>query len=230
MDRVFILGTTKYSFMIHRFIEQEKKYSVLGHTVNKSYMNSAQNECINRNVQLFALEDLSSIVESDEDVKIINTLGYTDMNRIRQKVFDACKEMGYKMLNYISEKAIVMSEIAGEGNIVFPGAYIGTDVVLGNDNVIYSGVVLTHDISIENHNFFAANVSVGGEVHIGNNCFIGMGATIRNRLEVNDYSLIGAATYLSHSTKYAEVLVPNKAITLEKSSFEISLTPNSKKG
>ena len=38
MKDIFILGATKYSFMIQRFIEQEKQYRVLGYTVNEAYI------------------------------------------------------------------------------------------------------------------------------------------------------------------------------------------------
>lgn len=225
MKEIFILGATKYSFMIHTFIEQEKTYRIIGHTVNEKYIESAKLECKNRNISLYPLERLSEMATSDNIIYILNTLGYTNMNRTREMLSIQCEKLGYRLINYISSRAIVLSEITGNGNIVFPGAYIGTGVSVGNNNVFYAGTVMTHDITIGNNNFFAANVTSGGEVTIGNNCFIGMGATLRNRICLSDYSLVGAASYLSHNTKKMEVVVPEKSITLTKNSFQICLTP-----
>lgn len=227
MKDIFILGATKYSFMIQRFIEQEKQYRVLGYTVNESYIQNVQSECDKRNMKLYALENLKEYSKKNMPIWILNTIGYTDMNRTREKLYIQCQQLGYHFVNFISDRAIVMSEIEGEGNIIFPGAYIGTDVSIGNNNVFYAGVVVTHDIAIGNNNFVAANVTVGGEVEIGNNCFIGMGSTLRNRIKVANYSLIGASCYLSRNTHEKEVIVPAKSVTLEKNSFEVGLTPKS---
>ncbi len=227
MKDIFILGATKYSFMIQRFIEQEKQYRVLGYTVNEAYIQDVKSECDKRGVKLYALENLKRYCSPNMPIWILNTVGYTDMNRTRERLSIQCQQLGYQFVNFISDRAIVLSEIEGEGNIVFPGAYIGTDVSIGNNNVFYTGVVMTHDIAIGNNNFVAANVTVGGEVEIGNNCFIGMGSTLRNRIKVANYSLIGASCYLSHNTHEREVVVPAKSLTLEKNSFEVRLTPKS---
>ena len=229
MKSIFVLGATKYSFMIHSFINQEGQYNVLGHAVNEAFIKDVQNECDRRNISLYSLESLFEIVGSKNKVYILNTIGYTNMNRTRQKLSDFCISLGYELINFISNRAIVLSDFNNYGNIVFPGAYVGTDVQIGNNNVFYSGSVMTHDISIGDNNFFAANTTIGGEVHIGNNCFLGMSSTIKNRVVLKDYTLIGAAAYLSHSTKEREVVVPEKSISLNKNSFEISLTPKTKR-
>ncbi|HOO07211.1 MAG TPA: hypothetical protein PLH83_12105 [Ruminococcus sp.] len=225
MRKIFILGATKYSFMIHELICQEKQYEIVGHSVNEKYLEECRPLCDEAGVELFPLENLSQYADENGVVYVLNTLGYTNMNRTRQKIQAECLSLGYQSVNYISDRAIVLSKLKGTGNIVFPGAYIGTNISIGDCNVIYAGCVLTHDIQIESFNFVAANVTIGGEVHIGNNCFLGMGATLKNRINVSDFSLIGASAYLAHSTKKCEVVVPEKSVTLSKSSFEISLTP-----
>lgn len=225
MKRIFILGTTKYAFMIHSMIEQEQQYEVLGHTVSKSQIEKNKGICDSKGVQLCLFKSLNDYVDINESILVLNAIGYTNMNRTRQKMYDECLNLGYQPVNFISKRAIVLSEVSGVGNIIFPGAYIGTNVVIGNNNVFYAGSVMTHDIVIIDHNFIAANVTSGGEVKIGCNCFIGMGAVLRNRISIADYSLIGADAYVSHSTEEEEVIVPAKSISLDKSSFEMSLTP-----
>ena len=228
MDKLFILGTTEYSFMIHRMIEKEGQFDILGHAVSKSQFAYNLGLCSKRGVKLYEFENLKENVEFGDPVNVLNTIGYSKMNQIREKMYNECIELGYHPVNYISHQSICLSKIEGSGNIIFPGAYIGTNVSVDNNNVFYSGTVITHDIKIGSHNFFAANSTVGGMVLVGNNCFIGMGAVIRNRLVVSDSTLVGAGGYLDMDTEKEDVIVPPKSIKLRKKSSEVNLTPRRK--
>lgn len=225
MDRIFILGTTKYSFMLHSMIEEERQYQIIGHTVSRNFFKSNYRICHDNKVKLYPFEDLKKYIDINEKVKVLNTIGYTEMNQVRKRLFDECEKLGYESVNFVSNHALVFSSLTGKGNIIFPGAYIGTNVNIGNNNVFYAGCVMTHDIEIGDNNFLAANVTVGGEVKIGNNCFVGMGAVLKNRITVNDFCLIGAATYLSHNLEREKVIVPSKSTVIEKKSMEMNLTP-----
>lgn len=228
MEKVFIIGTTEYSFMLHSMIKQEEQYEVLGHSVNEEYLKENEEICEKRGTHIYALENLQDIIGKNNTVNVINTVGYSNMNKTREKMFDQCIDLGYRPLNFISNRSICLSDLNNQGNIVFPGAYIGTNVHMGNNNVVYAGVVLTHDITMGNHNFIAANTTVGGVVSIGNNCFIGMGSVIRNRLNISDYTLVGAGAYLDVDTEEKDVFVPPKAIKLIKKSNEVNLIPRRK--
>lgn len=225
MDRIFILGTTKYSFMLHSMIEEEGQYQIIGHTVSRKYLENNYRICNDNEAKLYPLEHLKKYVNVNEKVKVLNTIGYTEMNQVRQRLFDECEKLGYESVNFVSSHALVFSNLIGKGNIILPGAYIGTNVNMGNNNVFYTGCVMTHDIEIGDNNFIAANVTVGGEVKIGNNCFVGMGAVLKNRITVKDFCLIGAATYLSQNLEREKVIVPPKSIVIEKKSIEMNLTP-----
>lgn len=228
MEKIFILGTTEYSFMIHSMIEQEGQYEILGHTVSGSEYNRNFKLCHERGIQLYEFEQLKDYVNPGDSVNVLNTVGYSKMNQIREKMYNQCIDLGYRLVNYISSRSICLSAISGIGNIVFPGAYIGTNVKIGDDNVFYAGSVMTHDIKVGNHNFIAANSTVGGMVSISNNCFIGMGAVIRNKLIVADYTLVGAGSYLDVDTDKEDVFVPAKSVKLKKKSNEVNLIPRGK--
>lgn len=228
MKKVFIVGTTEYSFMIHSMIKQEGQYDVVGHTVNEKYIRENEDICKKKGTCLYPFEKLHDFVCASDSVYVVNTVGYSNMNRTRQKMYEQCIDLRYNPVNYISNRAICLSEIKGSGNIIFPGAYIGTNIDMGNNNVVYAGVVLTHDIVVGDHNFIAANSTVGGVVHVGNNCFIGMGSVIRNRVNISDYTLIGAGTYLDLDTGKEDVIVPPRAIKIKKKSSEVHLIPQRK--
>lgn len=167
MEKVFIIGTTEYSFMIHSMIEQERQYEVLGHTVSEKYIEENVKICEEKNTCLYAFEKLQDIVGNLKTVNVLNTIGYSDMNQTRQRMFEQCVALGYKPVDYISNRSICLSNLKGQGNIVLPGAYIGTNINMGDNNVVYAGAVLTHDILVGSHNFIAANTTVGGRCALG---------------------------------------------------------------
>lgn len=218
--KIYILGTTDFSFMIHQMIDQEEEMEIVGHVVSQSDYSKNIEKCKMHNTKLYPLEDLES---QSQNINILNTIGYTCMNKIRENITEECMRRNYQVVEYISRRAIVLSENRGMGNIVLPGAYIGTGIKMGDGNIFYAGCVFTHDISIGNYNFFAANGTYGGFISIGNNCFVGMGAVVKNRVSMGHSVLVGAGTYVSHDVKDEEVIVTPSAIVLEKKSSEINI-------
>lgn len=219
MDKIIIFGTTNHSHMIRRIIEKEKAAEVVAYTINKKFM-SKDGFFEYEGYPVIPFEEVERYFEPSK-YKILNTIGYTKMNEIRREKNEECLRKGYDLFTFVSKDAIVFSEITGFGNIVMPGAYIGTNVTLGVGNIIYSGCTLTHDIQIGNYSFLAAGCTIGGNVNIGNNCFLGLNSTIKNSVNIADFSLIGAATYISKDTQKYGIYVPERSKKLEKSSLEI---------
>lgn len=217
VKKVFIIGATEYSLMLNKIISTEKILEIQGHIVDKKDMGKYQSICNMRNIELYAFEEIIEKFQP-ENIAIINAVGYSKMNDIRFAVTEKCLKCNIEVLNYVSNQAVVLSDIKGVGNIILPNAFIGTGVTMGDNNIIYVNSTITHDILIGNNNFFAANVTIGGFVTVGNNCFLGMGSTIKNRISVSDKTLVGSGAYLSHTTNIGDTVVPTRSITLDKNS------------
>lgn len=222
MDKIVIFGTTQFSKMCHRLIEKENAGKVVAYTVDKKFLPKYDESISIEGLPVIAFEQLERIYPPTE-YKILNTIGYTNMNTLRKEKYDACIKKGYEMLSFVSESSTVLTEEnnIGNGNIVLPGSFVGYDVSIGNNNVIYTGCILTHDIYLGNNSFLAAGCTIGGNVTIGSNCFIGMNSTIKNRLKIDDFTLIGAGTYLSVDTEQYSVFVPERSKKLDKISTDL---------
>lgn len=123
------------------------------------------------------------------------------MNLYREQKYKECKDRGLCIRTYISPKAIVYSDIIGEGCIIMPGAYIGPYSEIGIGNVIRSNCVLSHHDKIGNFNWIADGSVFGGGAVIGNNCFLGLNSTIRNEIAIADRTFLGAKSYLGYSSE-----------------------------
>lgn len=222
MDKIIIFGTTKHSEMLREIIEQEQNAIVCAHTIHRKYITKKlTSEFERKNYPLIAFEDIDKYY-SPLKYKILNTIGYSKMNSIRQLVGLECDEKGYKRYTFISSNASIYSKInVDSGNIVMPGAYIGTNVKLGINNVLYSGSVLTHDIELDNNIFIGAGSIVGGNVTIGSNTFLGLNSTIKNNVHLAKNTLVGAAAYINTDTDQNGVYVPCRSIKINKNSNEL---------
>jgi len=172
--------------------------------------------------KLYAFEDLNEILDMDS-ISVLNTIGYSQMNRIREQMFIDCNEAGWENYTYISAKANIYSDKIGEGCIIMPGSYVGPYVKIGRSNVVYSNVTLTHHIEIGDFNFIGAGVTVGGDVSIQNNIFVGMNSTIRNGIKISSKSLIGMHSNVLTSTEERKVYVGNPARKIKEDSLEVRI-------
>ena len=218
MRPVIIIGTTSFSAMFRKIIETEK-YKVLGFSTRRAFcMGGGKLE----GLDVFPFEDLASHFDMKE-VQCLNTIGYSQMNGIRAKMFLDILNAGYDNMTFISSRANVYSNEIGQGSIIMPGAFVGPDVKLGTSCVVYSNVSLTHHISVGNYCFIGSGTVVGGGTRIENNCFLGLNSTIKNRIHLAPYTLVGSGSNVIRSVdSEACVCVGNPAKVIEgKKSLEI---------
>lgn len=175
--------------MIRKIIEVEGAGNVLCFTTLRKFIKYSQCD----GLPIIATEDLAKVFDSS-DVLVVNTVGYSKMNTLREKAQSELDSFNLQTVSYISRNANVYSEDIGNGCIIMPGAFVGPDVKLGKGNIIYSNVSLTHHITIGDYNFIASGCVLGGNIIIGNNCFIGLNSTLRNRLNIPSFTLIGCSS------------------------------------
>lgn len=183
------MGTTPFSAVIATIIQMEGHYEVLAYSTSKQFMDKTEM----KGLPIVAQEDLNSIFDMRE-VGIINTIGYSNMNSIRERVHNELLNEGFHLQTFISRNAKVYTSDIREGSIIMPGAFVGPYVTIGKACIIYSNVSLTHHITIEDYCFIASGCVFGGNVTIGHNSFIGLNSTIRNRISLAPYTLVGASS------------------------------------
>jgi len=196
MDKVIIFGVNMFSAVVFRTIVQEHLAEVLCFTLNKQYIDEVSFE----GLPVVPFETLSERYEMDK-VKIAITLGYSNMNKNREIVYNQCKEKGYDIYTLISVNANVYSEDVGEGSILLPSSFVGPYVRIGKCVILWNQVCVPHHSSVGDFTHIAGGTTVGGGSNIGKYCFIGMNCSIKNGIDIGDKTFIGANSYMSQSTK-----------------------------
>ena len=205
MTPLIINGTTKFSTMIAHLIEMEGLANVIAYTTARRFINKT----ILCGKDVVPFEELTDCFDKQK-VRILNTIGYSKMNTLRERVNTEIEESGFSQYSYISSKAFVAidkSELADKGCIIMPNAFIGTDVHIGKSTVVYSNCSLTHDIIIEENVFLGSGCVVGGLVKIGRNSFIGMNSTIRNRISLAPFTLVGCGSNVIRNVENERCIV-----------------------
>lgn len=218
--KVVIIGNTSNARLAKYFFTIDSDYEVAAFSVNKKYITAGTFE----DLPVVALEDLISKYPPAE-FEVFVAVGYTDMNKIRERLYNECKDKGYKMANYISSRCSYLSQYQpGDNCFILEDNTIQPFVRIGNDVVLWSGNHIGHDVTIEDHNFITSHVVVSGFVTIKRNCFLGVNATIRDAITIAPETLVAAGAIIMKDTVEKGVYLPARTTLFEKKSDEIKIS------
>lgn len=206
MRNLIIFGDTPFAERLFKYISIEAKDKIIAFTQEKSFVSRKEIQ----GVPVVPFEELDE--HFNEEFEIIIGIGYTQMNQLKRKIYNKCKEKGYKVATYISSKALVYADMIGEGCFIAPGAVIGPDCRLGICNYLESSVILSHDTTLGDFNFLSTNAVFGGNSKIGDNCFFGLHSTVRDGISIASNNLFGSSSNILKSISYiGGVFVGNPA-------------------
>ena len=201
MSSVLIFGTSSFSEVLAETIAQDSpEINLKGFILNDEYYT---NENFSDR-KVYKYSELKNYF-SPNDTEILVSIGYTNMNINREKIFTLLKSDGWKIASYINPKATIRTSSIGIGNIILDAVNIGVKAQIGDGNIFYNNGILSHHSKIGNFNYFAPCVAIAGHVNIANRCFFGINCSVANGVNISDETLVGAGCYISKDTKFGEV-------------------------
>lgn len=193
---MIIFGTSMFSKLMKWYVEKDTKQKVSAFTVERNYMV----EPYFCGVPVIPFEELESRFEKS-GISILNTCGYHNMNDIRRKVFEMCRQKGYEICSFIHSSVRTDEVQLGYGNIILERVLIQPFVKIGNGNILSADVTVGHENCIGDFNYFSGSVRLSGVCSIGNHNFIGTNVTFEDNVQIGSYNLIGAGTYLNSNIR-----------------------------
>jgi len=201
MKKILLAGNSVAAEIIVGYLRQDARYQVLACVVDDEYVNSGGIE----GLPSMGLSQLEVNYPAD-GVSFMMAMGYNDLNRSREKMFNKLKCMGYTIETYVHPDARVYSEYPlGEGAVICSGAIIEPKAKVGANTLIWAGVVLAHHSIVGDHCWVAANSVISGQAVVERNTFIGVSVTVVNKVTVGEYNIIGAAALITKDTKPGSV-------------------------
>lgn len=187
-----IFGSGDIAELAHYYFSTDSNYEVVAFTVDANYIKESE-FC---GLPVVAFEDVAKNYPPDS-YDFFVALSYSKLNAVRKEKFLAAKEMGYKLVSFISSRATVLNEgRIGENCFIFEDNTIQPYVTIGNNVTLWSGNHIGHHSVIHDHTFIASHVVISGGVEIGEQCFVGVNATLRDHIKIGDKCVVGAGALL----------------------------------
>jgi sugar O-acyltransferase (sialic acid O-acetyltransferase NeuD family) len=186
--KLILLGDSAFAEVAYEYFTHDSPYEVVAFAVEAAYR---------KRDSLFGLPVVPfEALEQTYDPAghhFYAALVYTQLNRLRARLYHAAKAKGYRPASYISPHAFVWRNVQlGEHCFVFENNVIQPFARLGDDVVLWSGNHIGHHSVIGDHCFISSHVVVSGFCNVGANCFFGVNATLGNNVTVGADSLVGA--------------------------------------
>lgn len=201
-----IYGITDLAEKLYYMLRQSR-IKVDAFTVNQKYMVQDKKEGI-------PVIPYEKLVVNAAGCEVYIAIGYNQMNRGRERIYEEVKKRGFKVASFIHPSAIVSTAQIGEGTLIFEDVVIGPYAYLGLCNICYPKSLIAHHAQIGDFNFFAISSSVAGNVMMGNRCFLGNSSFTKDGIEIADETLLGAGAYASENTGRGDCIVPARSVVL----------------
>ena len=186
--RLILLGDSAFAEVAFEYFTHDSQYEVVAFAVEREYLK--RSHLFGRPV--VAIEDLP-LLYSPEDHSFYAAIVYTQLNRLRERLYRKAKDLGYRPASYISPRAYFWRNVEiGEHCFIFENNVIQPFVSIGDNVVLWSGNHIGHHSKIGDHCFISSHVVISGFCDIGSHGFFGVNATLGNNVSIGPDCLIGA--------------------------------------
>jgi len=214
--QIVIVGCGETAQIAYEYFTYDSSYEVVAFSVEKSYLKAER---------LFGLpivpfEELENIY-SPVQYKIFVAISYTQLNRIRTRLYREAKQKGFTAVSYVSSKAFVWHNVEiGENSFIFENNVLQYHVKIGNNVILWSGNHIGHRTEIEDNCYVSSHVVISGYCKIGKNCFLGVNSCLNDKISVAEDCIIGSGAVVCRDTERGKVYIGNPAKLLPKTSYE----------
>lgn len=191
--KLILLGDSAFAEVAFEYFCHDSPYEVVAFAVESAYL--TKTELFGRPV--VPLEELPARY-APADHSFYAAVVYTQLNRLRARLYRTAKELGYRPASYVSPRAFVWRNATlGEHCFVFEGNVLQPFVTVGDNVVLWSGNHIGHHSKIGDHCFVSSHVVVSGFCDVGPHCFLGVNATLGNNVTVGPDCLLGAGAVVT---------------------------------
>jgi sugar O-acyltransferase (sialic acid O-acetyltransferase NeuD family) len=192
MKKIILVGGGGHCKSCIDVIENENKYKIIG------IIDKKKNFLLNYKV--FAESYLNKKLIKNNYAFV--TVGQIKNYKVRAKLFNRLKDLGFKIPSIISPSAYISKHaVIGPGTIVMHGAIINAGAVIGNNCIINTNSLIEHDVVIGDHTHISTEVTINGGVTIAEKVFIGSRSIIKDNISIGECSIVGAGLYVKKNLK-----------------------------
>lgn len=206
-SKLVIIGDGEFAEIAYEYFTHDSDHEVVAFSVERDFL---QRDSL-FDLPVVPFEELQDHYEPDRCGAFV-AVTYTQLNRVRARLYRQVKEMGYTPVSYVSSKAFVWRNVEiGENCFVFENNVIQYHVSIGDNVVLWSGNHVGHRTRIEDNCFVSSHVVISGYCEIGTNSFLGVNCCIGDFRKVGADCIVGAGAVVVKNLEPGQVYVGNPA-------------------
>ena len=215
--QLVIVGDSSFAEVASEYFTHDSPYEVKAFSTERPYL-KRDTLC---GLPIVPYDELTQRYHPSE-YDIFVAVVYTQLNRLRTRLYLQAKEWGYGIASYVSSKAFVWPNVKiGEHCFIFENNVLQPFVTLGNNVVLWSGNHIGHHSNIDDNCFISSHVVISGHCQVGKNCFMGVNATIADQVTIADDTLLGAGSIILKETAVGTVYKSTPTELATVSSYKI---------
>lgn len=194
--KLVIFGAGEFAEIACEYFAHDSPYEVVGFAVERPFLTRSDID----GHPVVAIEEVERCFPPADHSAFV-AVTYTQLNRLRARLFCTAKEMGYAMASYVSSRAFIWRNVSiGENVFVFENNVLQHHVRIEDDVVLWSGNHVGHRSIVGAHCYISSHVVISGYCSIGEYAFIGVNATIADNVKIGRDCLIGAGAVILKDT------------------------------
>ncbi len=204
-QRLVIIGDGETAELAFDYFTRDTNYQVVGFSAERQFM---------RHHSLFQLpvvpfEEIESYFDPRTH-RAFAAVSFTQLNRLRSRLYCAGKAKGYSFCSYISQRAYVGTETEiGENCFVLDNVVVQHGARIGNNVTLWIGSVVGHRTIVRDNCFVASHVAISGFCDVGENSFLGVNSCLVGNTKVARDCIIGAGAVIVNDTGEGRVYIGN---------------------
>jgi len=204
--QIVIVGDGEFAEIACEYFTHDSTYEVVAFAVERDYLK--RSELFGRPV--VALDEMPLRFPPDRFDTFV-AVTYTQLNRVRTRLYHTVEQLGYQPVSYVSSRAFVWRNAKiGANCFIFENNVIQYCVEIGNNVILWSGNHVGHRSIIRANCFVSSHVVVSGYCDIGDNCFLGVNSCIADNVKVGRDCVIGAGTVITKHTQEGKIYKGNR--------------------
>jgi sugar O-acyltransferase (sialic acid O-acetyltransferase NeuD family) len=214
-SRLVIIGDGEFARIAHEYFSHDSPHTVVGFAVERDFLKSTEY----LGLPVVPFEEIENHFNPGEHRAFV-AITYTQLNRVRARLYSEAKLKGFEFVSYISSRAFAWRNASiGENVFVFENNVIQPFSEIGNNVILWSGNHIGHRTIIEDHCYLASHIAVSGYCRIQEYCFVGVNVTIADHVTIARDCFIGAGSVIAKDTEpgkvyYAAPAMPAKVGSL----------------
>jgi sugar O-acyltransferase (sialic acid O-acetyltransferase NeuD family) len=205
--KIVIVGDGETAELAYEYFTHDSPHEVVAFAVERNY--ASKDKLFDLPVVFF--EDLERTYDPATYAAFV-AVSFTQMNRVRTRLYQQTRRKGYTLLSYISSRAFVWHNVEiGENCFIMENNVLQYAVRIGNNVVLWSGNHVGHQTVIHDNVFVSSHVVISGYCEIGQNCFLGVNSCFADKIKVGEDCFIGMGAVVNKSTAARKVYVGNPA-------------------